>query len=340
MPGRWYAESARQGGVSVVVRSWTRRLRQAARRYRASRRVNADVPKWDHVLSRITAYRARAMPGLRAAPDRLREVTTRWAPAIDRLMPASWQKPPPSDIHEDDPPREEVPAPVASPAPEEPGEPAGNEEPKAGSKESKRWELIIAASIAWVAMTGAVLTYLAIQKESAAVESDRESVVQTVMVQNQNVAAKIQVDANGTLAARYRQLMAEASVLSSIDEDQAILSRLNAAGFIATAAVSDYLTGTGATARYDDSAALQGVLAADATSANLPADEPALTAKRAAHDYVISRRIRISIVGLLGVVVILTVARLAKARKLRRGLYVTATLGYAAATVAAIIEVV
>jgi hypothetical protein len=153
------------------------------------------------------------------------------------------------------------------------------------------------------------------------------------------VAARIQVDANDTLAARYRQLMAEASVLSSTDEDQSMLARLNAVGFIATSGVSDYLTGTGATAHYDDSAALQGALAVDTTAAILPPDEPALTAKTAVRDYRTSRRIRISIVSLLGVVVLLTTARLSKAKKWRHGLFATAALGYTVATVAAIIQV-
>jgi hypothetical protein len=325
-----------------------------------------DDPGYDHTPGRIAAYRSRIALRLRTVPIHVRKVIPRWVPAAGRVIIARTEKAVHGDIRPDASPQQDARVPAASPGPSHPAgpprseaaeadarEPAGSEQPgeaaegetaegqdpKAKSKESRRWEVIIAASIAAAAMTGAVLTYLAIQKESAAVESDRESVVQTVMVQNQNVAAKIQVDADDTLAARYRQLMAEAGVLSGLDPDQAILARLNAVGFIAGSAVSDYLSGTGATARFDDSSALQGALAVDSISANLPSDEPALTAKKAAHDYQTSRRIRISIVGLLCIVVILTISRLSKTRKWRRGLFAAATLGYAVATVAAIIQV-
>ena len=345
----------------MVVRSWARRLLRTVKRYTGSQHVNVDDPGHDHASSRIAAYRSRIVPRLRTVPIHVRKVMPRWVPAAGRVIIARTEKAVHGDVRPDASPREDARVPAASPGPshpaglprseaaeadarepagsEQPGEAAEGEDPKAKSKESKRWEVIIAASIAAAAMTGAVLTYLAIQKESAAVESDRESVVQTVMVQNQNVAAKIQVDADDILAARYRQLMAEAGVLSGLNADQAILARLNAVGFIAGSAVSDYLSGTGATARFDDSSALQGALAVDSISANLPFDEPALTAKIAAHNYQTSRRIRVSIVGLLCIVVILTISRLSKTRKWRRGLFTAATLGYAVATVAAIIQV-
>jgi hypothetical protein len=345
----------------MVVRSWARRLLRRVKRYTGSQHVNVEDPGHDHASSRIAAYRSRIVPRLRAETIHVPKVIPRWVPAAGRVIMARTEKAVHGDIRPDASPQKDARVPAASPGPshpagppgseaaeadarepagsEQPGEAAEGEDPKAESKESKRWEVIIAASIAAAAMTGAVLTYLAIQKESAAVESDRESVVQTVMVQNQNVAAKIQVDADDALAARYRQLMAEAGVLSGLDADQAILARLNAVGFIVSSGVSDYLTGTGATARYDDSAALQGTLAADSTSANLPPDEPALTAKIAAHDYLTSRRIRISIVSLLGIVVLLTIARLSKTKKWRRGLFAAAALGYVVATVAAIVQV-
>ncbi|MGZ5952593.1 MAG: hypothetical protein ACXWO1_20920, partial [Isosphaeraceae bacterium] len=103
---------------------------------------------------------------------------------------------------------------------------------------------MIAISIAIVAMTGAVLTYLSIQQESAAVENDRRSVVETVLVQNHEVSAETQARAEGVFAARYRQLMAEADALSGTDADEAFLLRLDAASFDLNG-VSFYLTGTG-----------------------------------------------------------------------------------------------
>jgi hypothetical protein len=233
------------------------------------------------------------------------------------------------------PPRESA-VPQDSAAPEGPS-PAGREQPgkapgRGPRSESKGWELTIAVSIAVAAVTGAALTYAAIQKQAAAADNDRQSVVQTIEVQTQRVTAETQAGAGGTLAARYRQLMAEADVLSATDPDQATLFRLNAVGFIDNNyGVSDYLSGTGATAHYDYSAALQGALAASSTSGVLPAGEPELTAKLAEHDSAVSERIRICVIGILGVVVVLTIARLTRMRRDKQLLFAVAALGYAVA---------
>jgi hypothetical protein len=183
------------------------------------------------------------------------------------------------------------------------------------SGKSKWWELIIAASIALVAVTGAVLTYLSIQQESAAVEADRQSVVETMLVQNQRVSAETQARAYGELATRYRQLMAEAGALSGADPDQASLLRQDAAGFLLPG-VTQYLTGAGATAQYHFPAALQGALTVDETT-SIPPGQPARTAQLAGRHRQMSGRIALSAVGLLGVVVLLTAARQVSAE--RRG---------------------
>jgi hypothetical protein len=320
----------------VVGERWAATLRRVVKSNRARPHSHAHGPGLNRVLGRIAAYRSGLILNLRTAPITLRKIIPSRMAADARPAPQDLPVPATSASRPD---------PAGAPGGEASDpESAGPEQPaKAAeaetSKESKRWELIVAVSIATAAVTGAVLTYLAIQKESAAVESDRESVVQTVTVQNQSVAAKIQVDANGALAARYRQLMAEASVLSGTAGDQAELARLNAVGFIANYGVSDYLSGTGATARYDQAAAFQGALAVDSSSTVLPPDEPKLTAEIAARDYATARRIRVSIVSLLGVVVILTIVRLSKTRRWRQGLLTAAVLGYATATVAAVIQV-
>jgi hypothetical protein len=217
-------------------------------------------------------------------------------------------------------------------SPEQQASPAAPVPPR----QSKRWELIVAVSVALVAMTGAVLTYVSIQQESAAVEADRQSVVETMLIQNQRVFAETQARGFGIFAARYQQLMAEASALSATDPDQAGLLRVDAAGF-AVPGVTQYLTGTGATARYNFPAALQGALTVD-EEATIPPDQPGRTARLADHDRLVSGRIAAGVVGLLVVVVLLTLTRLFTAERLRRGLFSVAVIGYMAAVIAAVVQ--
>lgn len=217
-----------------------------------------------------------------------------------------------------------------------PGAEQGGPAVPARTGESKRWELIIAVSIALVTVTGAALTYLSIQQESAAVEADRQSVVETLQVQNQVVAANTEARAYGILAARYRQLMAEASVLAATDPDQAAMLRADAAGF-ALNGVTDYTTGTGAAAQYNFAAALQGVLTVD-QSVSTPADQPARTAALAEHHRQVAGWLALCVVGLLCVVVLLTLARVATAERLKRALAAAAAAGYLAAVIAAVVQ--
>jgi len=208
------------------------------------------------------------------------------------------------------------------------------------SERSRRWELVIAVSIAVVSVTGAALTYLSIHKESTAVENDRRSVVDTMLVQTQEVTAETQARADGALAAQYRQLMAEAGVLSSTDANQARLLLLDAGSFyFADGMMPDFLTGTGAAAQFDYSAALRAAaLTVKDEAPTIPADEPDRTATLAGHDRGIATRIALSVVGLLCVVVLLTVARLTGAEQLRRGVFAAAALGYAMAVIGAIAQ--
>jgi hypothetical protein len=225
-----------------------------------------------------------------------------------------------------------------APAPERDARPAAPAPVgKSGkSGKSNRWELVIAASIALVAVTGAVLTYLSIQQESAAVEADRQSVVETMLVQNQRVSAETQARAYGGLAARYQQLMAEAGALSGTEPDQASLLQQDAAGFLLPG-VTQYLTGTGATARYNFPDALQGALTVDETT-SIPPSQPGRTAQLAEHHRQMAGWIALSAVGLLGVVVLLTLARLLTTERRKRALFGAAVLGYAVAVIAAIAQ--
>jgi hypothetical protein len=242
---------------------------------------------------------------------------------------------------------EEAPGPGrgASPAAPVPaGRPGGSggsgrssESGKAGKHgKPSRWELTIAAAIALVAVTGAVLTYLSIQQESAAVEADRQSVVETMLVQNQRVSAETQARAYGELAARYRQLMAEAGALAATDPDQASLLRQDAAGFLLPG-VTQYLTGAGATAQYNFPAALQGALTVSETT-SIPPSQPGRTAQLADRHRQMSGHIALCAVGLLGVVVLLTLARLQTPERRKRAVFGAAVIGYAVAVIAAIAQ--
>jgi hypothetical protein len=234
----------------------------------------------------------------------------------------------------------EVPAPEPAAARPEPGPGQRARQPgqaaPARTRESKRWELIIAVSIALVTVTGAALTYLSIQQEAAAVEADRQSVVETLQVQNQVVSAATEARAYGILAARYRQLMAEASVLAGTDPEQAAMLRADAVGF-ALNGVTQYTTGTGAAAQYNFAAALQGALTV-AQSSTIPADQPARTAALAEQHRQVAASVALSVVGLLGVVVLLTLARVVTAERLKRGLLGAAAAGYLAAVIAAVVQ--
>jgi hypothetical protein len=227
-------------------------------------------------------------------------------------------------------PRQEM---VAEPAAATQHAPASG---PARTGESKRWELVIAMSIALITVTGAVLTYLSIQQESAAVEADRQSVVETLQIQNEQVSAETEARAFGILAARYRDLMAEASALAATDPEQVSMLREDAAGFSLNG-VTQYLTGTGATAQYNFSAALQGALTTD-ESTSIPPDQPALTAQVAEHHRQVSARVALCVVGLLCVLVMLTLARLLTAERLRRLLAGAGAAVYLAAVITAIAQ--
>jgi hypothetical protein len=229
-----------------------------------------------------------------------------------------------------------APGPAAAGEKTAPGAEQGGPAAPARTGESKRWELIIAVSIALVTVTGAALTYLSIQQESAAVEADRQSVVETLQVQDQVVAANTEARAYGVLAARYRQLMAEASVLAVTDPDQAAMLRADAAGFTLNG-VTEYTTGTGAATQYNFAAALQGALTVD-QSVGVPADQPARTAALAEQHRQVAGWLALCVVGLLCVVVLLTLARVVTAEWLKRALAAAAAAGYLAAVTAALVQ--
>jgi len=214
------------------------------------------------------------------------------------------------------------------------GETAGPDDaahPAASKRESKRWELVIAIAVAVAAMTGALLTYLSIQKESAAADNDSQSVAQTILVQSQRSTATTNTYAAAATVTRARQLLAEGKVLATSDPAQASLLFQDAASLDpALGAAVGYVTGSGVTARFNYEAALQGYLAVD-TSVSIPPNEPDVTAQLAERERVKAVRIALSVVGLLLVVVLLTVARLTGKIRLKRGVFAVAVLGYAAA---------
>jgi hypothetical protein len=217
----------------------------------------------------------------------------------------------------------------AVPDSDDASEPA--ESQRGSKRESKRWELVIAIAVAVAAMTGAVLTYLSIQREAAAADNDGQSVAQAILIQTQQVTAEANTDATAGSVARARQLLAEANAVFATDPAQASLIRQDAASLApALGPAEGYLIGSGVTAQFNYAAALQGSLAVE-TSVSMPPDEPDRTAQLAERQRVTAEHIAMSVVGLLCVVLLLTIARLAKKKWLKLGVLAAASFGYAAA---------
>lgn len=228
-------------------------------------------------------------------------------------------------------PQAEAPAPAAEGSGSGAVDADGASESPESKRASKRWELVIAIAVAVAAMTGALLTYLSIQREAAAADNDSQSVAQTILVQTQQVTAEANTDATAGSVARARQLLAEANALSATDPAEASLVRQDVASLVpALGPAAGYLIGSGPTAQFNYAAALQGSLAVE-TSLSIPQDEPDRTAQLAEHQRVTAEHIAMSVVGLLCVVVLLTVARLTKRKRLKLGVFAVASLGYAAA---------
>lgn len=208
--------------------------------------------------------------------------------------------------------------------------------PRTAAPARGKWELLIAVAIGVVTVTGAGITYLAIQAESAAADNDQRAVIETVMVEGKQTGAQIQTYADGGLAARYRRMLAEAETISRTDPEHARLLRALAVAFGTRSAIYPYLSSaTDLTARFDYETRRQAALHSnDFTS--VPDDQPVLTMIRADAGHRGAQLLEACVVGLLVIVVLLTLARLTRTPSRQVVLLALSAGGYVAAVVVAI----
>jgi hypothetical protein len=198
------------------------------------------------------------------------------------------------------------------------------------------WELGIALALAVTTITGALLTYLSIQRESAASDADQQAVIETILVEQRSAGAGASTYALGGLAARYRRMLAEAEALQASDPQRAERTRQVAAGLAAQSGLYEFLTGPGAAGRFDYDARLEAALHYSDVVA-IPADQPARTAANADALRNRSRTLAMGAVGMLGVVVLLTVARVVRRDIWRIGLVTAAGGTYLAALIVGVV---
>ena len=215
----------------------------------------------------------------------------------------------------------------------------------------KRWERRIVVLIGVVTSIAAVLTYLAVDQESDAVEKDRQAVLETAQVERDRVAAETRAHAEAGFAARYLRALAEVSALEQQAAqaraagdtaeaakwtDAALLLRTTAESAALLTIDKNFLKGEGAAARYDDTRRRDALLKFSDGQA-LPAEAPKSTAERANELHASSERLVAWVVVLFGAVVMLTTARLA-ARRWQFTLVAASVVLSGCATVTALAE--
>jgi hypothetical protein len=200
----------------------------------------------------------------------------------------------------------------------------------------RRWELLVALVLAITSISGAVLTYLSIQQESAASEADERAVIETILIRQQYAGATAQNHGFGDLAARYRRLLAEAEALEATDPERAAVTRQLANAIAAQTGIAEFFSGdagaAGAKGTFDYEAHLDAALHYFDVVA-IPPDQPDRTAARADAYRDRSQALALGAVGMLAVVVLLTLARVVRRRWPRLVLFAAAAGGYLAVVV-------
>ncbi|MBV1856014.1 hypothetical protein [Catellatospora tritici] len=211
--------------------------------------------------------------------------------------------------------------------------------PRPPARTSRRHELVVAIAIGVATITGATVTYFSLQRDSAAADLDQQAVIETVLVHQKLTSARAQTHAFSGMATRYRHMLADADVSELTDPREAEVARQLARSFRIRTGIDQFLHGTDATTRFDTDAQYQAALHQFDLFAIADA-QPDATAARADAQRDISRRLNISVVGLLGVVVLLTFARVARRRPVRVALLMVSALGYLGAVTAAVVAAV
>jgi hypothetical protein len=198
------------------------------------------------------------------------------------------------------------------------------------------FEKFAAFAIGWVTLTGAVLAYLALQVGGQAAGADKQAVNETIVVQQNLTAATLRALATSGLAGQYRWIAADAAVAGR-PPDEAWRDQAAAQGFLLQSGIAVNLSGTGATATFDDDAMLALALH-DADYLSLPLDQPDRTARTADALHAKAMRVGAGVEGMVAVIVLLTLARLAPRSDLQRSLAVAGAAGYAGSLIWAVVS--
>ncbi|WP_326645138.1 hypothetical protein OG884_12250 [Streptosporangium sp. NBC_01755] len=198
------------------------------------------------------------------------------------------------------------------------------------------WELWIAVAIGVATITGAALTYVSIRVDSAAVDADRQAVVETVQVQSSRVVAIARSRSEGSQIAQYRVLNAQADAVESTDPAQARLLRRQADGLLAAEWIDiRYRTGIGATATWNHELRQDAIIRVNEYM-SVPQGQPELTVRKADDLHDRSGELALCVVASILVIVGLTVARLVPPERWRPAVFAAALVGYLALLVVAV----
>ncbi|WP_329429733.1 hypothetical protein OG339_15150 [Streptosporangium sp. NBC_01495] len=176
------------------------------------------------------------------------------------------------------------------------------------------YERIVAIAIGLSTITGASASYAAVRLNSQAVDADRQAVVETIQVRTAGVVGHMSSRSKGGQAVQYRTLHAQADAIEAVDPDEARILRDLADGLLIDQYIDRrYLPGAGAAAKWDYEMSEAAVVRGHEIF-TVPGDQPVRTARRAdaLHDRV--GHLTLTVVGTLGIVLLLTVARLVAPR--------------------------
>ncbi|MDI1461345.1 hypothetical protein QEZ54_10230 [Catellatospora sp. KI3] len=211
--------------------------------------------------------------------------------------------------------------------------------PRPPARTSRRHELVVAIAIGVATITGAAVTYFSLRSDSAAADLDQQAVIETVLMHQKLTSARSQTHAFSGMAAHYRHMLADADVSGLTDPREAEVARQLARSYRIRTGINQFLQGADATTRFDTDAQYQAALHQFDQFA-IADSQPDATAARADAQRGVSRRLNLSVVGLLAVVALLTFARVARRRSARIALVGLSAVGYAAAVTAAVIAAV
>ena len=196
--------------------------------------------------------------------------------------------------------------------------------------------LVVALTL--VTLTGTATTYQALRIQGEANGADAQSVADTLRVANREINAEIAARAYEGMAGHYVTMLSAAGAIAKTDPIQAELERRIARDFAMRGGILGYLSAESPTAIFNYEAEYEAVLrGGDATG--VPTEQPARTAARADRDHDRVRVLGLTVVGLLGVIVLITLARISRTHLHRILFGGLAGTSYAALVVVAALQV-